>query len=245
MNNLTFGNERYQYYETICGGSGAGPDFDGTDAIHTHMTNSRLTDPEVLEWRFPVLLESFEIRHGSGGAGRHKGGDGTIRRLRFREQMTAAILASHRVVPPFGLEGGQPGQTGRNWVERAGGGIEQLSGTDSTEMQPGDVFVIQTPSGGGFGAAERGRAAAGLAPRRLARVSLDPMPLRLLSIAALLAAPALAGPPEGVTPEGAAPPDGASPEPAPAGEPAPADEPEPADEPAMVVPMSESPPPMP
>jgi 5-oxoprolinase (ATP-hydrolysing) len=153
MNNLTFGNARYQYYETIAGGSGAGPDFDGTDAVHTHMTNSRLTDPEVLEWRFPVLLESFEIRHGSGGAGRHRGGDGARRRLRFREAMTAAILSSHRVIQPFGLEGGEPGALGRNWVERADGGVTELTGTDSTEMGPGDVFVVETPGGGGFGRA--------------------------------------------------------------------------------------------
>jgi 5-oxoprolinase (ATP-hydrolysing) len=153
MNNLTFGNARYQYYETIAGGSGAGSDFDGTDAVHTHMTNSRLTDPEVLEWRFPVLLESFEIRHGSGGDGRHRGGDGARRRLRFREAMTAAILSSHRVVQPFGLEGGEPGALGRNWVERADGGVTELTGTDSTEMGPGDVFVVETPGGGGFGRA--------------------------------------------------------------------------------------------
>jgi 5-oxoprolinase (ATP-hydrolysing) len=153
MNNLTFGNARYQYYETIAGGSGAGPDFDGTDAVHTHMTNSRLTDPEVLEWRFPVLLESFEIRHGSGGAGRHRGGDGARRRLRFREAMTAAILSSHRVIQPFGLKGGEPGALGRNWVERADGGVTELTGTDSTEMGPGDVFVVETPGGGGFGRA--------------------------------------------------------------------------------------------
>jgi 5-oxoprolinase (ATP-hydrolysing) len=154
MNNLTFGSARYQYYETIAGGSGAGPDFDGTDAVHTHMTNSRLTDPEVLEWRFPVLLESFEIRRGSGGAGCHRGGDGACRRLRFRETMTAAILSSHRVIQPFGMAGGEPGALGRNWVERADGGITELTGTDSTEMGPGDVFVVETPGGGGFGRPE-------------------------------------------------------------------------------------------
>ncbi len=151
MNNFTFGNERYQYYETVCGGSGAGPDFDGTDAIHTHMTNSRLTDPEVLEWRFPVLVEDFEIRQGSGGRGRHRGGNGARRRLRFREAMTAAILSGHRRVPPFGLAGGEPGALGRNWVERRDGRRDELTGTDSTEMGPGDVFVIETPGGGGFG----------------------------------------------------------------------------------------------
>jgi len=151
MNNFTFGNDRYQYYETICGGSGAGPDFDGTDAVHTHMTNSRLTDPEILEWRFPVLLEAFEIRRGSGGKGRQSGGDGSRRRIRFREAMTSAILSGHRRVPPFGLSGGGDGALGRNWVERAGVGIEVLTGTDSTEMAPGDCFVIETPGGGGFG----------------------------------------------------------------------------------------------
>jgi len=154
MNNFTFGNERYQYYETVCGGSGAGPDFDGTSAVHTHMTNSRLTDPEVLEWRFPVLLESFSIRRGSGGRGRHRGGDGTVRRVRFLEPMTAAILSSHRQVAPFGLAGGEPGATGRNRVERADGRVEELGGTDQTEMAAGDVFVIETPGGGGHGAPE-------------------------------------------------------------------------------------------
>jgi 5-oxoprolinase (ATP-hydrolysing) len=152
MNNFTFGNDRHQYYETICGGSGAGPDFDGTDAVHTHMTNTRLTDPEVLEWRFPVLLCSFAIRRGSGGDGRHRGGDGVVRRLGFCEAMTAAIISGHRRVPPFGLCGGSPGTVGRNRVERAGGAIESLSGTDRAEMRPGDVFVIETPGGGGFAA---------------------------------------------------------------------------------------------
>ena len=151
MNNLTFGNERHQYYETICGGSGAGPDFDGTDAVHTHMTNSRLTDPEVLEWRFPVLVESFAIRRGSGGRGRHRGGDGVVRRLRFREAMTAAILSGHRRVPPYGMAGGEPGAVGRNYVIRKDGRIETLGGTDERAMAPGDVFIIETPGGGGFG----------------------------------------------------------------------------------------------
>ncbi len=151
MNNFTFGNDRYQYYETICGGAGAGPDFDGTSAVHTHMTNARLTDPEVLEWRFPVLLESFSIRRGSGGRGRHKGGDGTLRRIRFLEPMTASILSSHRKVPPFGLEGGEPGQVGRQWVERVDGTMEELQGCDTAELNEGDVFVIQTPTGGGYG----------------------------------------------------------------------------------------------
>jgi len=153
MNNFTFGNERYQYYETICGGSGAGPDFDGTDAVHTHMTNSRLTDPEVLEWRFPVLIESFCIRRGSGGRGLHRGGDGVVRRIRFREKMTAAILANRRRVPPFGLAGGEPGAVGRNWVERTDGTRVELGATGKAELEPGDVFVIETPGGGGYGKA--------------------------------------------------------------------------------------------
>ena len=151
MNNFTFGNGRYQYYETICGGSGAGADFDGTDAVHTHMTNSRLTDPEVLEWRFPVLLESFAIRTHSGGKGQHHGGNGVIRRLRFLEPMTAAILANHRVVPPFGLHGGEAGAVGRNYVKRSDGTIEDLGSTATVEMQIEDVFVIETPGGGGYG----------------------------------------------------------------------------------------------
>ncbi|UKP00305.1 hydantoinase B/oxoprolinase family protein [Nostoc sp. UHCC 0870] len=151
MNNFTFGNDRYQYYETICGGSGAGANFDGTDAVQTHMTNSRLTDPEVLETRYPVLLESFSLRPDSGGKGKHQGGNGVIRRLRFLEPMTANILSGHRVVPPFGLNGGEVGQVGRNWVERGNGVQENLDSTATVEMNPGDVFAIATPGGGGFG----------------------------------------------------------------------------------------------
>ncbi|HLI19644.1 MAG TPA: hydantoinase B/oxoprolinase family protein, partial [Stellaceae bacterium] len=151
MNNFTFGNACHQYYETICGGSGAGPGFDGTAAIHTHMTNTRLTDPEVLEWRFPVLLESFAIRRGSGGAGKWRGGDGAIRRLRFLEPMTAAILSSHRRIAPHGLAGGAAGACGQNWIERADGGREELGGTAVVAMNAGDVFVIETPGGGGYG----------------------------------------------------------------------------------------------
>jgi 5-oxoprolinase (ATP-hydrolysing) len=151
MNNFTFGNARHQYYETICGGSGAGPGFDGADAVHTHMTNTRLTDAEVLEWRYPVLLESFSIRRGSGGRGRWHGGDGVIRRIRFREAMTAAILSTRRTVAPFGLAGGEPGALGRNWVERTDGTREDFAGTHRVEMGPGDVFVIETPGGGGYG----------------------------------------------------------------------------------------------
>jgi 5-oxoprolinase (ATP-hydrolysing) len=160
MNNFTFGNDRYQYYETICGGSGAGLDFDGTDAVHTHMTNSRLTDPEVLEWRFPVLVESFAIRRGSGGRGRHRGGDGVTRRIRFREAMTSAILSGHRRVPPYGMAGGEPGAVGRNYVLRADGSTVPLGGTAKIDMNPGDVFVIETPGGGGFGKAVEQKEAA-------------------------------------------------------------------------------------
>ncbi|PPR36892.1 MAG: Acetophenone carboxylase gamma subunit [Alphaproteobacteria bacterium MarineAlpha9_Bin6] len=154
MNNFTFGNNAgYQNYETICGGAGAGPDYDGTDAIHTHMTNTLATDPEILEWRFPVVLESFSIRHGSGGAGKHRGGHGIIRRVRFEEAMTAAVVSGHRRVAPFGVAGGEPGKCGRNYVERADNTVTELSGTDGTEMLPGDVFVIETPGGGGYGKA--------------------------------------------------------------------------------------------
>jgi 5-oxoprolinase (ATP-hydrolysing) len=151
MNNFTFGNDKFQYYETICGGSGAGADFHGTSAVHTHMTNSRLTDPEVLEWRFPVLLESFAIRKGSGGEGRYRGGDGVVRRIRFQKAMTASILSGHRRVPPYGMAGGKAEQTGKNWVQRLDGTKEELAGTGSVEMQAGEVFVIETPGGGGYG----------------------------------------------------------------------------------------------
>jgi 5-oxoprolinase (ATP-hydrolysing) len=152
MNNFTFGNANYQYYETICGGSGAGANFDGTDAVQTHMTNSRLTDPEVLEWRFPVLLESFKIRPNSGGKGKHRGGNGVIRRLRLREEMTAGILSNRRVIPPFGLQGGESGKLGKNYVERGDGKVEELGNTATVEMGKDDVFVIETPGGGGYGA---------------------------------------------------------------------------------------------
>jgi len=151
MNNFTFGNDQYQYYETICGGSGAGADFSGTSAVQTHMTNSRLTDPEVLEWRFPVLLESFALRQNSGGDGRFRGGDGVVRRIRFRAPMTASILSGHRRVPPYGMAGGDAGQTGKNWVQRIDGTREELGGTATVDMGVGDVFVIETPGGGGFG----------------------------------------------------------------------------------------------
>lgn len=155
MNNFTFGNDRYQYYETICGGAGAGDGFDGCAAVHTHMTNSRITDPEVLEWRFPVLLQAFSIRSGSGGAGRSRGGDGVVRRLQFLESMTAGILSSHRSVPPFGLNGGKPGKPGINTVIRRNGHRELLPGCAETEMRAGDVFQIETPGGGGFGRTDK------------------------------------------------------------------------------------------
>ena len=151
MNNFTFGNERYQYYETIAGGSGAGPGYHGADVVQTHMTNSRLTDPEVLEWRFPVRLESFEIRRGSGGRGRWRGGDGAVRRVRFLEPMTAAILSGHRLVRPHGLAGGEPGAAGRNYVLRANLRREELGPFDQADMAAGDVFVCETPGGGGYG----------------------------------------------------------------------------------------------
>jgi len=151
MNNVTFGNDRYQYYETVASGSGAGDGFDGTDVVQTKMTNSRLTDPEVLEWRYPVLLESYRIRPGSGGAGRWHGGNGGVRRLRFNEPMTVTTLTGHRRVPAFGLAGGQPGALGRHWIEHPGGTVTPMRGCDSVQVRPGDVFVIETPGGGGYG----------------------------------------------------------------------------------------------
>jgi 5-oxoprolinase (ATP-hydrolysing) len=151
MNNFTFGDDQHQYYETIAGGSGAGPDFAGTDAVQTHMTNSRLTDPEVLEWRFPVRLDSFRIRRGSGGAGAYRGGDGVERRLRFLRPMTAVMLANHRRVAPFGVAGGEDAVVGRNWIERAGGHVEHFNAAFSSEVGHDDVIVIETPGGGGYG----------------------------------------------------------------------------------------------
>jgi 5-oxoprolinase (ATP-hydrolysing) len=151
MNNFTFGNARYQYYETIAGGSGAGPGFAGTDVVQTHMTNSRLTDPEIFETRFPVRLEEFRVRRGSGGAGVWRGGDGALRKVRFLEPMTAGILANRRKEAPFGLAGGADGAPGRNWVERADGSVEHYPATATVEMAAGDCFVIATPGGGGFG----------------------------------------------------------------------------------------------
>jgi 5-oxoprolinase (ATP-hydrolysing) len=151
MNNFTFGNAHHQYYETIAGGSGAGPDHHGTDAVQTHMTNSRLTDPEILETRLPVRLDRFAIRRGSGGEGRHQGGDGVVREITFLEPMRANILANRRRIAPKGLAGGGDALPGRNWVERVDGTVEELTATGKADMQPGDRFIIETPGGGGFG----------------------------------------------------------------------------------------------
>jgi 5-oxoprolinase (ATP-hydrolysing) len=158
MNNFLFGDATRQYYETICGGAGAGPEFHGQSAVHTHMTNTRMTDPEVLELRYKVRVEEFAIRRGSGGAGRRRGGDGAVRRLRFLERMTAVIVASRRLVAPFGLAGGADGAAGAQWVERADGTISDLAGTDRAELAPNDVFVIHTPGGGGYGGGARAEA---------------------------------------------------------------------------------------
>jgi 5-oxoprolinase (ATP-hydrolysing) len=154
MNNVTFGNERHQYYETVASGSGAGEGFAGASAVQTHMTNARLTDPEVLEWRFPVLVEEFAVRRGSGGAGRWRGGDGAVRRIRFLEPMTVSTLASHRRVAPYGMAGGSPGALGHHHLERSDGTVAAMAGADTTEAQPGDVLVVSTPGGGGYGAAD-------------------------------------------------------------------------------------------
>ncbi|WP_030985346.1 hydantoinase B/oxoprolinase family protein [Streptomyces sp. NRRL WC-3744] len=151
MNNVTFGNERHQYYETVASGSGAGDGFPGADVVQTHMTNSRLTDPEVLEWRLPVRLEEFAVRRGSGGAGRWRGGDGAVRRIRFLEPMTVSTLSQHRRVPPYGMAGGAPGALGANRVEHADGTVTDLGGSGSVDVGPGDVLVIETPGGGGYG----------------------------------------------------------------------------------------------
>jgi 5-oxoprolinase (ATP-hydrolysing) len=152
MNNLTFGNDRYQYYETVASGSGAGDGFAGTDVVQTHMTNSRLTDPEVLEWRYPVRVLSHEIRPGSGGPGRWRGGHGGRRRIRFLEPMTVTMLSGHRRVPPYGMAGGGPGGLGRHWIEHPDGSATSMRGRDSVTVGPGDELVLETPGGGGFGA---------------------------------------------------------------------------------------------
>ncbi|MFI9820066.1 hydantoinase B/oxoprolinase family protein [Streptomyces sp. NPDC052013] len=151
MNNVTFGNARHQYYETVASGSGAGDGFPGAPVVQTHMTNSRLTDPEVLEWRLPVRLEEFSVRRGSGGNGRWRGGDGAVRRIRFLEPMTVSTLSQHRRVPPYGMAGGEPGALGANRIHRADGTVTELAGSDSADVGPGDVLVIETPGGGGYG----------------------------------------------------------------------------------------------
>ncbi|WP_143589339.1 hydantoinase B/oxoprolinase family protein, partial [Streptomyces angustmyceticus] len=154
MNNVTFGNDRVQYYETVASGSGAGDGFDGADAVQTHMTNSRLTDPEVLEWRYPVRVDGFAIRAGSGGTGRWHGGCGVERRLRFLEPMTVALLTNHRRIAPYGMAGGAPGALGANRVERADGSRVELAGCDVADVGVDDVLVLRTPGGGGYGAAD-------------------------------------------------------------------------------------------
>jgi 5-oxoprolinase (ATP-hydrolysing) len=150
MNNFLFGNAQLQYYETICGGSGAGPNFHGTSAVHTHMTNTRITDPEILELRYPVRVEEFSIRKASGGPGTYSGGNGAVRKIRFLEPMTATIVASRRTVAPFGLHGAAPGARGEQYIERADGTVEHLPGSAQAQLNAGDAFVIKTPGGGGF-----------------------------------------------------------------------------------------------
>jgi len=151
MNNLTFGNEKYQYYETICSGSPAGFGFDGVAAVHTHMTNTRMTDPEIMEQRYPVLLEEFSIRRGSGGKGKWNAGDGIYRKIKFLEEMNCSILSEHRIVAPFGLQGGSEGQVGKNWIERKDGTVEDLGGCGQTHVYPNDSVNISSPTGGGVG----------------------------------------------------------------------------------------------
>lgn len=151
MNNLLFGNERFGFYETVCGGAGAGPGFHGASAVHTHMTNTRITDPEVLEHRYPVRLERFAIRAGSGGEGRYRGGDGAVRELTFLEPMSLSILSQHRVEAPYGVEGGEPGQRGSQRLVRSSGEMEEMSSVDGREVAPGDRLILETPGGGGWG----------------------------------------------------------------------------------------------
>jgi 5-oxoprolinase (ATP-hydrolysing) len=153
MNNFLFGTGRYQYYETICGGTGAGPGFDGAGPVHSHMTNTRITDPEVLELRYPVRLERFGVRHGSGGAGGHRGGDGAVRIVRALEPMTATLVTSRRAHAPFGLDGGEPGAPGRQWIEQLDGARLALAPTCQVELAEGERIVIETPGGGGYGKA--------------------------------------------------------------------------------------------
>jgi 5-oxoprolinase (ATP-hydrolysing) len=154
MNNFVYGDDTLQNYETICGGTGAGPNFDGCSAVHSHMTNTRMTDPEVLESRFPVRVRSFAIRNGSGGEGQHRGGNGIIREIEFLSPMTVTVLSSHRQTQAFGVRGGASGAAGENQVRRKDGTVEDLSGNDQRDMAAGDVFIMKTPGGGGFGAAD-------------------------------------------------------------------------------------------
>jgi 5-oxoprolinase (ATP-hydrolysing) len=151
MNNLTFGNDRHQYYETVASGSGAGDGFAGADVVQTHMTNSRLTDPEVLEWRYPVRVESYEIRRGSAGPGRWPGGNGGRRRIRFLEPMTITLLSGHRRVAPYGMAGGGPGALGQHWVQHPDGSVTPMAGCDSRQAAAGDILIMETPGGGGYG----------------------------------------------------------------------------------------------
>jgi 5-oxoprolinase (ATP-hydrolysing) len=151
MNNLTFGDARLQYYETIAGGAGAGPDFEGCDAVQTHMTNSRLTDPEILESKFPVLVREFSVRRGSGGRGRNRGGNGTVRKLEFRAPMSGALLANHRRIAPFGVNGGSAAAPGTASIKRVSGKVERLGATARFDVAAGDQLTIETPGGGGYG----------------------------------------------------------------------------------------------
>jgi 5-oxoprolinase (ATP-hydrolysing) len=154
MNNLLFGNEHFGYYETIGGGSGAGPGFHGADAVHQHMTNTRITDPEIMEFRYPVQLEEFSVRQGSGGKGKWHGGNGIFRKIRFKEPVKLSVLTQHRSVAPYGAEGGAPGMAGRQYILRKDGSREALQSIDGAEMAAGDAIVMETPGGGGFGKAE-------------------------------------------------------------------------------------------
>ncbi len=151
MNNTLFGTDRFSYYETVCGCSGAGSDFEGADSVHTHMTNTRITDPEILEHRYPVRLDRFAIRRGSGGAGLHRGGDGAVREITFLAPMALSILTQHRAEGPYGLEGGAPGKPGRQHIVRVDGRIDPLGAIDGTEVEAGDRLVMETPGGGGWG----------------------------------------------------------------------------------------------
>ena len=161
MNNLLFGTERFGFYETVCGGAGAGPGFNGASAVHTHMTNTRITDPEVLEHRYPVRLERFAIRAGSGGEGRYRGGDGAVRELTFLEPMSLSVLSQHRVEAPYGMDGGGPGRRGRQRLLRASGETEELASVDGREVRPGDRLILETPGGGGWGRADEEKAFGG------------------------------------------------------------------------------------